>query len=90
MAFRGNTLLIAFALSLIHFIVGNMIGVSQNGSFTLLEFIFLPYSFIAGMSSLLGWDGLSLILEFAGFAFMTLVFYLAVSFGQKMITRKQP
>ncbi len=40
-----------------------------------MESVFLPYSFIAGMSNFAGWDFLSIILEIVGFVIMTFIFF---------------
>jgi hypothetical protein len=74
----------AIIVSIIHCILGNLIGGSYNTSSKFLEFIFLPYSFIAGMSNFAGWDSLSIILEVLGFIFMTFIFYLIVLFIRKL------
>ncbi len=88
MKFRSKTFLIAILISTIHCILGNLIGGSYDISSNFLDFIFLPYSFIAGMSNFAGWDSLSIILELFGFAFMTFFFYFAKLFIQKVWTKK--
>ncbi len=65
---------IALVFSIIHFIVGNIIGINMINSI-FLELIGLPYTFIAGMSQFAGWDYLSLIFEICSFVFMTMLFY---------------
>ena len=73
MKFRDSAFKISILISILHCILGNLIGAKFDNAF--LEIIFLPYSFIAGLSNFVGWDFLSLILELASIIFMTLIFY---------------
>ncbi len=71
---RNNSLKIALLLSLIHLIAGNMVGMSVNDHHV-LDIVFLPYTFIAGISQFAGWDMVSFVLELGSFLLMTAVFY---------------
>jgi len=82
-----KTFVFAFFISIIHCVLGNLIGGSYNISSNFLEFIFLPYSFIAGLSNFAGWDTLSIVLELFGFIFMTFIFYGVVLFVQHLRTK---
>jgi hypothetical protein len=73
MKIRNSAFRIAMLISILHCILGNLIGAKSDNSF--VEFIFLPYSFIGGLSNFAGWDFLSLIFELAGLVLMTLIFY---------------
>ena len=89
MKLRENGLKTAFLITTIHCIVGNYIGMS-NLNFPVLEVIFLPYTFIAGMSQYTGWGILSLVLEILSFILMTLIFYpIAMLFERKNKVFKQ-
>jgi len=69
---RNSALRITIVITIIHCILGNLIGIYWNNP---IGFLFLPYSFIAGMSSFAGWDKLSLILELTSLPVMGLIFY---------------
>jgi uncharacterized membrane protein len=73
MKIRNSAFKISILISILHCLLGNLIGANSDNLF--VEIIFLPYSFIAGMSSFAGWDFLSIILELVGLVFMTLIFY---------------
>ena len=73
---------IAFLISFVHLLISNCIGICSTNS-TFLEVIGLPYSLIAGLSELAGWDSLSLILEVVSFFIMALFFYLLLFFIEK-------
>ncbi|ANE51934.1 hypothetical protein [Flavisolibacter tropicus] len=73
MKIRNSALKIAILVSILHCLLGNLIGARSDNSF--VQVVFLPYSLIAGMSNFAGWDSLSLILELAGLILMTLLFY---------------
>ena len=75
---KSNAFKIAILISILHCILGNLIGANSDNLF--VEGVFLPYSFIAGMSNYAGWDSLSVILELAGLVIMTLIFYAFVLF----------
>lgn len=81
---RNNSLKISLLISLVHLITGNMVGMSSSDH-PVLDIIFLPYTFIAGLSQFAGWDRLSYVLEFGSFLLMTAVFYLLVL----LITRRR-
>lgn len=83
---RKRTLVFAILISVIHCVLGNLVGGSYNISSGFLEFIFLPYSFIGGLSNFAGWDFLSIILELIGFVFMTFIFYGVVLLIQSLWT----
>ena len=68
---------LAVVIAIIHCIAGNLVGISGPSSGFLL-WMFLPYSLIAGLSSLVGWDVFSLLLELLSFGFMTFIFLLIV------------
>lgn len=65
---------IAFTIASIHCIIGNILGINFVGS-TILETIFLPYTFIAGLSEFAGCDVLSFIFEIFSFLIMLGIFY---------------
>ena len=70
---RNSAIKITLLISIVHCFLGNLIGANTENE--VVEIIFLPYSLIGGMSNLFGWDSISIILEFAGFIIMTLIFY---------------
>lgn len=74
MKIRGSGFKIAFAIALVHCVIGNIIGISFIDSI-LLEILFFPYVFISGLSQFAGWDWLSLILEILSLFLMTAFFY---------------
>jgi hypothetical protein len=74
MGIRNSRLKISLLITLIHFVIGNAIGMSAS-DLPVLEVLFLPYTFIAGMSQFAGWDGLSIALEIFSFLLMMAVFY---------------
>lgn len=45
------------------------------GGLEVYQLIFLPYSFIGGMSDFAGWDTMSVILELIGLIMMIMIFY---------------
>lgn len=87
MKFHKKALAFAIFISVIHCVLGNLIGGSYNVSSGFLDFIFLPYSFIAGLSNFAGWDPLSIVLEFIGFIVMTFIFYGVILFIQHLRTK---
>lgn len=73
---KTRPLLISFLISLFHCVLGTFLSKYYlNGFF---ETIFLPYTFIAGMSNFAGWDWLSYILEFCSLIFIAGLIYLPV------------
>lgn len=84
---RKKTLAFAILISMIHCVLGNLIGGNYNISSNFLDFIFLPYSFIAGLSNFAGWDSLSIVLEIFGFVVMTCIFYGVLLFFQSIWTK---
>jgi len=87
MKFRKKTFALAILISIVHCVLGNLIGGSYNISSNFLDFIFLPYSFIAGLSNLAGWDSLSIVLELFGFVVMTFIFYEVLLFIRSLRTK---
>jgi|GEM_PF-3577703 len=81
MSDKNRKLLIALFIAIGHLILGNIVGIYSEGG--ILELLFIPYSFIAGMSAFAGWDGLSLLLEMASFAFFFAIIYALISFFSK-------
>ena len=73
MNLRNSTWKIPVIIAILHCILGNAVGAKSDNSFT--QAIFLPYSFIAGMSDFAGWGFLSYLLELAGLVVMTIIFY---------------
>jgi hypothetical protein len=73
MKIRYSAIRISILISIVHCILGNSIGAKTDNLF--LEIVFLPYSFIVGLSNFAGWDLLSLVLELVGLLFMVLIFY---------------
>jgi hypothetical protein len=73
MKFKGNAIRISIVIAVLHCILGNVIGARSDNIF--IQFIFLPYSFIAGMSDFAGWGFLSVVLELVGLIVMTIIFY---------------
>jgi uncharacterized membrane protein len=72
---KNNNFKVAFLIAFVHCIIGNVIGMSLiDNSF--LETIFLPYTFIVGLSQFAGWDWFSVILQIFSLLLMTLIFYL--------------
>jgi hypothetical protein len=82
MNIRRSAFKITILIALIHCIIGNIIGAFSDG-LGILEYLFLPYTFIAGLSAFAGWDFLSVILEVGSFVLMTLLFYPVGLFLQK-------
>jgi hypothetical protein len=78
---------IAFIIALMHCMISNVVGAYSNGD-GLLYYLFLPYAFISGMSSLVGWDLLSIILEVLAFGLMIIVFYPIGVLLSKNTTKK--
>jgi len=78
--------IIALFISILYLILGNLVGMQspfEKYPFSdLLEVLFVPYTFIAGLSSFAGWDGLSFLLE-------AIVFVITIPFfySMLMITR---
>lgn len=71
---KNNKIKIAFFVAFIHCVIGNIIGISLIDC-TVLEILFLPYTFIAGLSEFAGWDWLSFILQIFSLLLMTVLFY---------------
>jgi hypothetical protein len=84
---RKTTFAIAILIAIIHCVLGNLIGASYNISSNFLEFIFLPYSFIGGLSNFAGWDTLSIVLELIGLVVMTFIFYGVLSLIRSLRTK---
>jgi len=74
-------------IALFHCIAGNIIGVSDVPVF--IQTLFLPYSFISGMSSFAGWDELSLILEVVSFGIMTMIIYAIIYLIEQLRNQKK-
>ena len=81
MKIRNSALKLAILISSLHCILGNVIGARSDNTF--IGIIFLPYSFIGGLSDFAGWGSLSLILELAGLISMALFFYILVIFVKR-------
>ena len=64
---------ISSLITIIHFIIGNII--SHQSVIIIIEIIFLPYTFIAGLSNFAGWDTLSYILELGSFIIIFAIVY---------------
>lgn len=75
---KSKAFKIAFFITIIHFVIGNLVAKSTVS--TLIEVIFMPYTFIAGMSDFAGWDTLSYILEFVSLIVVFTVVYFIVKF----------
>jgi hypothetical protein len=73
MNLRNNTWKIPVIIAILHCILGNAVGAKSDNTF--IQIVFLPYSFIAGISDFAGWGFLSYFLEMAGLAAMTIVFH---------------
>jgi hypothetical protein len=73
MNLRNSPLKISILIAIVHCIFGNAIGAKSDNTF--IQLIFLPYSFIGGMSDFAGWDTLSVILELIGLIIMTIIFH---------------
>jgi hypothetical protein len=69
----SDTLKTAIITAAIHCIIGNLIGIYTDAE-GVLGIVFLPYTFIAGMSDFAGWDLLSFVFEILAFCFMIIVF----------------
>ncbi len=73
---------ISFVAALLHCIIGNWLARFDTN--IILECLFLPYTFIAGLSNFAGWDSLSLILEIVSLATITIILYpFALAFSDK-------
>jgi hypothetical protein len=73
MNLRKNTFKIPALIAIFHCILGNTLGAESDNIF--IQAIFLPYSFIAGISDFAGWGLLSVFLEIAGLIVMTIIFH---------------
>jgi hypothetical protein len=73
MKLRDSALKISILISLLHCVLGNIVGPKTD--ITLIEILFMPYTFIAGMSDFSGWSLLSVVFEIAGLIIMTIIFY---------------
>ena len=68
------TLVLAF----VHLVLGNIAGWISCQFLVvpdLLTYFFAPYTFIWGLSCMVGWDGLSLILMFFGFVVVAAILF---------------
>ncbi|PZP52344.1 MAG: hypothetical protein DI598_00820 [Pseudopedobacter saltans] len=73
----------ATLIALIHCVFGNIWGIVSSTHYdipywleNIVDTIFLPYLFIAGMSQWFGWDILSIIWEFVGLIGSFVFFFL--------------
>ena len=82
MNIRSSAWKIAILVALLHGILGNMVGACSDGK-GIKGYLFLPYTFIHGMSAFAGWSDLSILLEIISFALMTILFYPVGLFLQK-------
>lgn len=57
----SNAVKISALITFFHCLIGNILAYYSVG--IVLEVLFLPYTFIAGMSNFAGWGLLSLLLE---------------------------
>ncbi|HEY8898673.1 MAG TPA: hypothetical protein VIM79_27780 [Niastella sp.] len=73
MNLRNNTWKIPVLVAILHCILGNAWGAKSDNTF--IQTLFLPYSFIGGMSDFAGWGFLSYFLELGGLAVMIIVFH---------------
>jgi len=81
---KRKPLLVSIIIAAIHCIIGNMMGIYSSGV-NILDYIFLPYTFISGTSSLVGWDNLSVIFEIISFIIMIPVFYILTASGKSIL-----
>ena len=65
--------LISLLIAFIHGILGSWLAKYDLNPF--VEFLILPYTFIAGMSYFAGWGALSFILVIISILFITLIIY---------------
>lgn len=73
---KSNTLKVAFFITIIHFTLGNLLAKWSVSN--IIDVVFIPYTFIAGMSDFAGWDTLSYTLEFVSFIIVFTVVYFIV------------
>lgn len=73
MNLRNSPIKISIITAIVHCILGNVWGAKSDNIF--IQTIFLPYSFIGGMSDFAGWGTMSVILELIGLFVMTVIFY---------------
>jgi hypothetical protein len=73
MNLRNNTWKIPVIIAILHCILGNTVGAKSDNTF--IQIVFLPYSFIAGISDFAGWGLSGYFLELGGLAVMTIIFH---------------
>jgi hypothetical protein len=73
--------MVSIVITLVHFIIGNIVGHYSFGD--VIDIIFLPYSFIAGMSNFAGWDSLSYVLEAISLIIVFIIVYCIVKIFQR-------
>jgi hypothetical protein len=74
MQIRKNALKISLLISFVHCVLGNLIAINITNN-TFLDAIFMPYTFIGGLSQFAGWDLFSITLEILSFILMVAIFY---------------
>jgi hypothetical protein len=82
MKIKSTSFAISFLIAITHCIIGSLLAQYNLNPF--LEVIFLPYTFIAGLSYLVGWDFLSYFLEFISvFVITTFIYLFVIAFFKK-------
>lgn len=82
-----SSISIAIIFTLVHCIIGNVIGIYSSGQ-SFWAYLFLPYSFISGMSEFAGWDELSIVFEILALFVSFLIFYTIVLSISYLFRRK--
>lgn len=81
---KNSPFKISLLITLVHCILGNVVAFYETNK--IVEIIFIPYTFIAGMSNFAGWDTLSYILELVSFSIVFLIVYTIARFLFKKAT----
>ncbi len=84
----------ALVMAVVYLILGNVTAISgahvqsnQLLNSTFIQIFFAPYTFIAGLSTLAGWDSLSFLAEVVVFAITIPFFYSVLLVGRYMLRR---